>query len=333
MDRQYLLHKSPEDPRDYNITKLVMQAAPEIEEVTTSQYCGAIYDQGYNGFCWTHMMAAIINNFLNRHFPGLGYNISPLYIAAAIKQSEYTDYPAEEGDTIRAAVKGVQKLGAVAESIYPYFGYRKPLRFPEITPIMKRMAERFRVGPYARITTPDEMAIALNAGNALALGLIWMSSAETDCWLDMPNGSVLGGHAVAGFDISKTLVKKGRKGWVKFQNSHGKDYGEKGFGYVSFDYLKCVADWGDSFLIDCFAVGPDLAAAMLPAIRQSYKDGAATAIIDGHPMLLDQPAIIMPETGRFVVPMRKFGEQSGYTVEYFAGSKVAEFTKREDVVK
>lgn len=326
--RQYTLRKSKPDDRDYNLARIVMQTAPDVEEVTTSQFCGPVYDQGDHGFCWSHMMAAILNNFLRRYFPGLDYKFSPLFIAAAIKASEYSEFPDEEGDSIRAAVKGVQKLGAVAESIYPYFQYDLPLVFSEITDLMRRMAARATVGPYAKLETPDEMIQALYANNALALGIIWTSSADTDHWLDMPNGSIRGGHAIAGFDVSKTLIKKGRQGWIKFQNSHSDSWGEKGFGYISFDYLRAVSDFAFPFLIDCFAVAPNILSYLLPAIKQYYTDNSSVANIDGHPMLLDQPAFIVPATGRFVIPMRAFGQQAGYKVDYHAGSKTAEFTLR-----
>jgi len=315
MERQFPIKKSPEDKRDFKLTELLAPIPLPISK-TNSQYCSPSEEQDVYGLCWSFMMDSIINWYCNKYRLNSKHRLSPLYIAQAVKGSTYSDYPLQEGESIRAAIKGGQKAGTVAWSRYPYEAYQGGLRFPLAPEDLLLVSERFRIGPYAKVSTIDEIKQSLNAEKPVASGIVWTDRFMDKNWLDFPFGTVKGGHAIPLYDYSDTLTKWGRTGWVKFQNSWGEDWcDEKGFGYVSYDYLRHVDDQMNMpFLIDAYSV--DFINTTIPAYNVNLQIDSRDAYADDIPYFLDQPPIIDTSTGRTLLPVRAIADMAGYRVNW-----------------
>lgn len=313
MERKFPIKPSPPDERDFNLMKLFSLTVTPPEK-KNSQHCSPSEEQGEFGLCWSFMMDSIINYYCNKYRLNSKHRLSPLYIAQAVKTSDYCDYPEIEGESIRAAVKGGQKAGTVAWSRYPYEAYQGDLKFPPTVESFALVAERFKIGPYAKVTTVEEIKQSLNAEKPVASGILWTDRFFDKNWLDWPFGKVVGGHAIPLYDYSDTLTKWGRTGWVKFQNSWGEDWcDEKGFGYVSYDYLRHVTDQ-QPFLIDAYSI--DFINTNIPAYNVNLQIDSKDAYADDIHYVLDQPPIIDASTGRTLLPVRAIADMAGYQVSW-----------------
>ena len=325
MDRQFPIKRSPPDERDYRLTALMVGEVLNEEKVN-SNFCGPIYDQGTSGFCWAFAATAYLNWLYNKHRVNSQHHLSPLFVAQAVKSSTYSDYPQQEGESIRAAIKGVQKAGSVAEIKYPYGGYGGRLSFPSVDAFLQTISQRFRVGPYAAVDTLDEITTSLSLGNPVLAGVLWTDRYLQGYQLDFPFGTVIGGHAILLLDNYPNKVLFGRKGWIKFQNSWGEDWGESGFGWISHDYLRHVdQQLGFGFLLDGYSA---------LYVENGIPPYEIEMQIDNHTIVADDVIYITdtaPKIGsdnRTYLPVRSLTEVVGYDVQWEPLQKRIELRKK-----
>lgn len=308
MQRQFPIKKSPPDPKDF---KLVQLMAAEVlnEEKINSGFCGPIYDQGESGFCWGFMALAFENWLYNKHKAGSAHHLSPLYLIQAVKNSSYSDYPTIEGESIRAAVKGLQKAGSVAEVRYPYSKYTGGLSFAVPSAELLKISERFRIGPYAAVLNLNEITTSLSCGKPVMAGVVWTDRFFEGYQLAYPYGNPVGGHAILLLNNYPNMTLFGRKGWIKFQNSWGKEWGENGFGWIAHDYLR-----ESTFYIEGYTA--NYLNNRIPPYKTNFREKNLLLVSDDIPFTLDQAPIIIPETGRMVLPIRAVAELFGCDVNY-----------------
>lgn len=314
MERQFPIKKSPPDERDYRLTMLM---AGEVlnEEKINSNFCGPIYDQGASGFCWAFAATAYLNWLYNKHRANSQHHLSPLFVAQQVKTSAYSDYPAQEGESIRAAIKGVQKAGSVAEVRFPYGLYEGGLAFRLPSAELLRISERFRIGPYAAVDTLDEITTSLSLGNPVLVGVLWTDRFLQGYQLDFPFGKSIGGHAILLLDNYPNKVLFGRKGWIKFQNSWGSDWGEGGFGWISHDYLRHTdQQLGITFLLDGYSAL--YAETGIPPYEMEFQIDNHIIVADNVVYFTDSPAIIYPQNNRSYLGARSLLELIGFEMHW-----------------
>ena len=196
-----------------------------------------IHDQGSEASAVGQAIAACLEIRLNMAEGG-DNRVSARYIYYAARQatrSTGTDSGAKIGDALTA----LSERGAVEEKVWPYI----PGQFSAVPPESVDKAPRFRIEGARAIVVNDEIKeiqSALKTGGPLVAGIPMyesaMSSPEfgTTGIIPMPkkDDSLVGGHAVAivGYDDEKRLFK--------FVNSWGASWGDHGFGYLPYDYLK-----------------------------------------------------------------------------------------------
>ena len=141
MERKFTLQKSPIDKRDFKLSALML---PQVlnEEKINSMYCGPVLDQLDNGFCWGFAGIAYLNWLYNKFKANSQHDLSPLYLIQQVKTGDYSDYPTQDGESIRAAIKGLQKAGSVAEVRYPYSNYQGNLAFKPLPAELLKISER-----------------------------------------------------------------------------------------------------------------------------------------------------------------------------------------------
>lgn len=166
---------------------------------------------------------------------------SPLFIYTICKSLD--GCPNQEGTQIRIALQVLKDYGICPEKDLPYNLLTSPFGYPTITNDLKIKASPYKISSYARI--PDKNVLAVK--QALQYSPVPIGVLVTDGFVNAkdgfagtPNGYILGGHClyVVAYDDNMTHTNSEgitKKGYFKFANSWGSEWGDKGFGYISYD--------------------------------------------------------------------------------------------------
>ncbi len=153
--------------------------------------------------------------------------------------------PGVEGTSIRIAVKVLKKAGVCREKYWVY----KPHQKDKPKKGVKEDAKKFKIKTYARILDLFELKMTLATKGPCVIGVyVFRDMMETkDGKIKMPKKAerTLGGHAICpvGYDD--------KKGFIKFKNSWGIGWGDKGYGYLPYEYIeKYMMDAWSSVDID-----------------------------------------------------------------------------------
>jgi C1A family cysteine protease len=123
--------------------------------------------------------------------------------------------------------------GAVAEDVWPY----QAGKFAEKPPAAVEKAERFRITDVRPLATVDDLKHALQQNGPVVAGIRVFQGAMTVSKtgvipLPTEKEQIIGGHAIVivGYDDEKRRLR--------FVNSWGTQWGEQGFGYLPYEYVK-----------------------------------------------------------------------------------------------
>jgi len=143
-----------------------------------------------------------------------------------------------EGTTIRAALLVLKKHGVPPEKSWQYNPYVKGTAAAG----SDELANYTRIGNFYRINTLQQLKLAL-LHTPVPLGVI-----TTESFFRTRDGVIEdtvrhrgkhGGHAICavGYDNSSKLIK--------FKNSWSEEWGDNGYGYLTYDYYKkyCMVAW------------------------------------------------------------------------------------------
>jgi C1A family cysteine protease len=149
-------------------------------------------------------------------------------------RSKQGTFPHDAGGFIKDGIDFLRTTGVVAERAWPYHSGqadRKP-------PASLANEKRYKITDAKQIVTLDQLKSALGSGPAVAGLTVYegFASEEVSKTGILPTPKAkdkpFGGHAICivGYDDPKKLLK--------FQNSWGPDWGDHGFGYISYDYFR-----------------------------------------------------------------------------------------------
>ena len=171
-----------------------------------------------------------VSNGKKDHRKGVEYDLSESWVYWNAKKID--PWPTEEGTSIRYAMKVLNKIGVPTEKAWPYNDtvIGEPARW---APMVAKWAW---ISDYWRINNLQELKIALQKtpipiGIACFREIFYVGSNGIVAYPLNPN-DMYGGHAVlaVGFNEDTQLIK--------FKNSWGKNWGDDGYGYISYDYVK-----------------------------------------------------------------------------------------------
>ena len=141
----------------------------------------------------------------------------------------------DSGCQIRDAVKALARWGVCHEATWPYSkGYDQ-----DPTGEAKREAEQHRAVHYWRCPSLRAIKVSLVQGYPVIGGFSVPESIDSEATrttgivaYPLPSEGYVGGHAVlfVGYDDATKLLK--------FENSWGKSWGDKGFGYLPYKYVE-----------------------------------------------------------------------------------------------
>jgi len=243
--------RDPEDERDFifknSVEKMVdfKRASASVPGVIDhSRSMSSVKDQGNLGSCVGFAVAAMKEWQETRehsvevaegkidHRKGKQYDLSESWIYWNSKKID--PWPNEEGTSIRFAMKVLHKLGVPCESAWPYsdIDYGKPESW---SPLIARWA---RIDSYWRLGSLEELKIALLNG-PVVIGIPCFDTifyADETGFVGYPRNpdEIYGGHAicVVGYNHRKY------GGTFRFKNSWGRNWGDGGYGYLPYDYIR-----------------------------------------------------------------------------------------------
>ena len=228
--------KDHTDTRDYLMRAYLPIGRLPVKVDYTSKM-SPVKNQGTEGTCVG--FASIIG--MKEYQEKLDYKryigLSPRFVYSECKK---LDKMPGEGTTIRAAMKVLKKLGVCEEVYWPY----RPFQSDRAKSGARANAKTNKILTYARIVDLYELKAALVQKGPCVIGVkVFRGMMETKTGLvPLPKRGerMLGGHAICpvGYDDNK--------GRIKFKNSWSASWGDKGFGYLGYDYLE-------SFMMDAWS--------------------------------------------------------------------------------
>ena len=237
IERKFSLRRRPANGLDWSFSQIMRAPVSLPSKVSLKKYCGPIRDQGEAGFCHAFAAAAMKNvqENMENH---VKFDTSPLYIAETTKRID--PLPNEEGTYLIYSCKALCSDGTVDEIYYPYSCYTPgTLKFPNKQSIQ---APVYKSENYAACYNVDDIRLALSMNKPVLIGIVVTSNFYVvqdgkEKFVPLPNGYLLGGHAMLVVGYDDTLEHDGHKGHFILQNSWGEECGEKGFIYLPYDYL------------------------------------------------------------------------------------------------
>ena len=235
--------KDSKDKRDFifKTTSRKLTSVPTIVDHTLAMT--SIKDQGTLGSCVAFAVSAMKEWQESREHllevkagkkdfrKGKEYNYSESWIYWNAKKID--PWPNEEGTSIRFAMKVLHKIGVPCESAWPYSDTNigKPESWASL------VARWSVIDSYWRINNLNELKVALLNG-PVVIGIPCFDTifyADETGLVAYPRDpdTIYGGHAVCVVGYND----KSFGGSVKFKNSWGKYWGDRGYGYLPYKYI------------------------------------------------------------------------------------------------
>ncbi len=216
------------------------------EAVTTNLDLSAkmdyIYDQGNIGSC----VANAASWALKYNKPALSPSRLYVYYYARLFDFQQGDNRPniDDGTTIQQGFRVLNKKGVCTETLYPYITSKQGLQPPKS---LDAGALKNRVIQYAPVQQDiNYMKNLLKMGYPFVFGIYvyqsFMTNAVTRTGIvPMPQSGeiLLGGHAITavGYDDTRQVIK--------FANSWGRGWGDRGYGYIPYAYITNGSMCGD----------------------------------------------------------------------------------------
>jgi len=232
LQRKYGWRPEFPDHRDFTFVAQPSTVLPDF--VDLRPFCSKVEDQGNLGSCTAQALVGALEVLEVKKWKKY-LDLSRLFVYYNERVLEDT-VDDDAGAMIRDGIKTLASQGVCIESLWPY----------QITQFTKKPppgafteALLHKIISYHKLNGLCDMQYALAEGYPFVFGFSVYDSfesrqvAETGI-VPMPkrNESFLGGHAVlaVGYDQKKK--------WFTVRNSWGREWGDKGYFYIPFDFVS-----------------------------------------------------------------------------------------------
>jgi|SRR5579875_1024346 len=198
-----------------------------------TRYVRAIRDSGQEASVVGEALATALEMQIKRNLHQ-DVNISARYIYYAARQVTGTTN-SDSGASIRDAIGVLAKQGAVEESVWPY----KAGEFASKPPAAVETATRWLIAQAKSLSGLDEIKSALVEDGPVVVGISMyqdgIMSRTGVIPLPSKGAQVIGGHAIVivAYDEQRKIFK--------FVNDWGMGWGDRGYGYISDEYIKAYS--------------------------------------------------------------------------------------------
>ena len=240
--RQYKVRADQQDWRDYIYTPT---RDPLKDRVDLRPWTSAVEDQGHLGSCLGNAIVGAYELLIKREAPTKYEELSRLFIYYNGRLID-NNIENDEGLYVRDGIKSLRKYGVCSEKLWPYV-----IEQFAVTPtencyedaVTRNIKNYYRVGSFESILDALSNLHPVVFGMEVYSGFDQIEYAK-DNILSMPNQNEepLGGHAMClvGYDMAKQLVLS--------RNSFGKDWGQNGYCWIPFEYMR--NETMDSWIFD-----------------------------------------------------------------------------------
>jgi len=217
------------DERDY-LMRVYLPVVKLPEKVDYTKKMSPVRDQGDEGTCVGFATTVGMKEYQEKIDYEKLILLSPRFLYNECKKLD--GMPDAEGTSIRVAMKVLKKIGVCRENFWPY----KPHQNDKPKSGAKEDAKKFRILTYARILNLDELRHTLATKGPCVIGVyVFSGMMETKTGkVPMPKKGerTLGGHAICpvGYDDKARMIK--------FKNSWSEKWGDKGYGYLPYNYIE-----------------------------------------------------------------------------------------------
>jgi C1A family cysteine protease len=235
------------DKRDhvFDTNNYLLLVEKNFDKIDLREKCPPVYNQGELGSCTANAIACAIQ--FDEMKQNLENNIpSRLFIYYNERDIE-GNIDRDTGASLRDGVKCINNIGYCNETQWPY-NIEKFTEKPSQE--CYDYARKHKSLSYKSVQQDEShIKTVLNMGFPVVFGISVYESFESEnvaktgiVSLPEKDERMLGGHAIVliGYDEEKRLFT--------FRNSWGEDWGDKGYGYLPFEYV-CDKDLASDFWV------------------------------------------------------------------------------------
>jgi C1A family cysteine protease len=226
-----------------NPLKAVASTLPAT--IDLRQWCSPIEDQGALGSCTANAGMGILEYFERRAF-GRHLDASRLFLYKATRN--LLGWTGDTGAYLRTTMKAMALFGAPPEQYWPYRIQQfdtEPPAFCYAFAENYKAIRYFRLDPAGKPASQvlDSIRTNLAAGLPSMFGFTVYTSmprigdGRVDIPFPQPGESVRGGHAIVAVGYDDTRKIGAHKGALLIRNSWGTAWGERGYGWLPYEYV------------------------------------------------------------------------------------------------